>query len=363
MYIYVLFLIILLIAYSFEKRTTKEPNVNINENNKYPITTFIGFIFLLLIFALRHPSMGNDLRYLDSNGYLGSFDLLSRFSLKQVINMDHFLNYERGYLIFNKIISLIWNNRQFFLSAVAFCSLYPVYRLIKNNSAYPVMSYFIYFGIPVFLMQFSGLRQILAIGICLISFTYIQKKKPIWFILLVLLATTFHSSAFVFFIAYPLYYLKLDKTKRIISLVIIGIVYVFKNLLFAIFASLFKETAKIHQTGALTLLLVFVLIYALGIIFYKEDEKLNGYMNLFYMACIAQCFGGIYDLALRVGYYFMMFLPLLLPQLVSKMDDKSNRTIFFAGILICFGLFGLYSLSTSTWAMANPYHFFWQSVV
>lgn len=361
MYIYVLFLISLLIVYSLEQKALKEPNLS-SEKNIFPFTTFFCFAFLFLLFALRHQSMGNDLRYLSTNGYLGSFDILSGFSLKQVIKIDTFLNYEKGYIIFNKLVSVIYNNRQFFLAVVAFCALYPVYRLIKKNSPYPVVSYYIFFGTPVFLMYFSGLRQILAIGICVIAFTFVQKKKPIWFIVLVLLATTFHYSAFIFLAAYPLYYLKINKNKRIASIVILVIVYVLKRPLFSIFSTWFKESAEVEENGAITLLIVFILIYTLGIIFYKDDEQLNGYMNLFYIACIAQCFGGLYNTALRVGYYFMIFLPLLLPRLVLKMEEESNRKIFIGGILICFGLFGLYSISTSTWAMSNPYYFFWQSV-
>ena len=71
---------------------------------------------------------------------------------------------------------------------------------------------------------------------------------------------------------------------------------------------------------------------------------------------------------MRVGWYFMPYLALLLPRIIQNTErDRWNRDqklgmVMYLVILMCFGVFGLYSLSRGTWAMANPYYFFWQGI-
>lgn len=361
MYIYVIFLGLALL-FSLPVSSQKDAVALSRSKQPFQTRTLLLFFCLFLLFALRHPSMGNDLHYGSGNGYLGSFSLISSFSWKKVFLIEKFMNYEKGYILFNKLVSIFSKNQQFFLAVVAFLGLYPIYQLFKKNSALPMLSYVIYFGLPVFLMMFSGLRQVLAMGICLAAFTYVRQKKPIKFVALVLLATFFHSSAFVFLVVYPLYYLKMNKKRRVISLFVLAVIYLLKAPLFKVLSVLFKDSVQVQETGALTLLIVFVLIYIFCTIFSSQDQELNGYMNLFYMACVAQCFAGVHELAMRVGYYFMMFLPLLLPKLIAEMSNKTDRKIVTAGVFVCFGLYGLYSLSTSFWADAVPYYFFWQKI-
>ena len=80
-------------------------------------------------------------------------------------------------------------------------------------------------GLPVFLLNFSGLRQAIAMGITALSFNFIKEKKPVQFILLVILASLFHKSAIVFLAMYPIYNIKLDKFGKVMSIVVLGIVY------------------------------------------------------------------------------------------------------------------------------------------
>ena len=85
-------------------------------------------------------------------------------------------------------------------------------------------------------------------------------------------------------------------------------------------------------------------------------------MNIFYIACVCQACGGVYSAATRLGYYYTMVLPLLLPLLISKISIIRDRIIVKIVCFICFLIFGLYTLATNSWAMANPYIWFWHSV-
>ena len=356
MTIYILLEIAILFMLCLHYRKKSKEQVN-------KISTVIIFIMLVLIIGLRHPSMGHDLRYGESNGYLGSFNIIANMSWSKVFSLQSFLNYEYGFILYCKLVGAIWNNQQFFIFVSAFLSLLPVFVVIYKKSTNSIMSSLIYLGLPAFLMVYSGIRQALAIGLCCLAIDLIQRKKLIRFILLVLVTCFIHYSAFIFFIAYPLYYIKISKQTRWITLLIIPVVYLFRYQFFDLFSKLFRENATANETGAYTLLLVFCAIYVFCIVFCKDgDAEQNGYMNLFFLACMFQTFGPIYNLAMREGYYFMIILVVLLPSVISNMKIKTNNVIAGIATSASFALYALYAIYNSTWAMAYPYHFFWEII-
>lgn len=321
-----------------------------------------AFLAITIMFALRHQSMGHDLRYLSSNGYLASFDYLSGLSWKQIFSLDQHLAYEKGFVIFNRVVGALSRDRQIFMVVCAVLSVAPIAWMIYKKSVSPAISFLVFMGLPSFLAIYSALRQVLAMGLCFLSLYFVQKKKPLVFAALVLLAWSFHSSAILFSIAYPVYYLKLKKTYRQMSVLLIPMVYVFRVPLFNILSKILKEDASTTDTGAFTLFAVFTLIYVFCIMYTDESDEQNGLMNIFLLACCCQAFGGVYYTAMRVGYYFMLSLVLLLPLVLKNMKVKENKNIYTAIVVIVFAIYGLNSIKNSTWAMAYPYYFFWEVV-
>lgn len=322
---------------------------------------FFAFLAITTMFALRHQSMGVDLNYLGPYGYLANFDKMSNIQWNEIFHVN-IMNYERGYIILSKIVNSICNNRQFFMAICSIFSILPIAILISKESLSPAISFIVYMGLPVFLINYSGLRQALAIGICAISMIFIKEKKLIKFIITVFLATTFHYSSFLFFFAYPLYHIKLKDTVRYISVILIPFFYIFRVSIFNILSKILKENAVATENDSGVLLIVFALVYIFCIIYTDGSDEQNGLMNLFLIACICQTFGNIYQTAMRVGYYFMISLILLIPSVLMRMKLESNKAVFTIIVIIAFVAFGLYSIFSSTWAMAYPYYFYWQTI-
>lgn len=356
---YVIYAILILTALLAQKRMKK---------SKLIIVT-VGFVLLFLMFALRHWSMGWDLGYAlrkKEVGYIPAFREISSMSWKKVIMLDHYINYEKGYIIFNKLVGSIWNNEQFFLGVCAFIGMLPIFMYIYRTSDLPLLSIIVFMTLPAFFMYYSGMRQAIAISITVMSSYFIEKKQKIPFILLVLLAWTFHSSAILFLIAYPMYHLKLTNAQRLMLVVIIPIVFVLRAPLFRLLSVILKEDAEMKETGAGVLMVVFVMIYILLLLLNRcDDEKINGSINLFYIACLCQCFSGVYNTAMRVGYYFMIYLITALPNTVYDMKNREYKAreqylASYLAMVFIFTIYGLSSIANSTWAGANPYVFFWQ---
>ena len=344
-----------------------------DEKHRNKVICITGFLLIFFLLALRHKTMGIDLGYsgkTGKQGYLQSFQIINRYSWEKVLKMKSFLNYERGYIIFNKLVGSINNSQQFFLGVCAFINISAIAVYIYRKSKLPLLSWIVILGLPVFLMMFSGLRQSIAIAITIFSMHWAEKKKPIFFVLNVLLAWLFHSSAIIFLIAYPLYNVEISGWKQVASVLAIPGVYVLKGPLFSVFSKIFKDDASMHETGAGTLFIIFFIIYT-GVLVINSYNKTkpNKMLNLFYMACICQAFSGVYGMAIRAGYYFMIYLAIALPNEVYNLKSKNGnvgRQEFILGYMFVFAVFviyGIHAITTATWAQANPYHFFWEPVL
>lgn len=333
-----------------------------DEKKRKTLFCLISGAIVILLIGLRHPSMGIDLGYLwKDTGYLSSFDVINTYSWSELFEMEGFLNYEKGYVLLNKVIGTIYDDWQFLLFVCAVLSIAPIFFYIKRKSTLPLLSVFILMGLPVFLMSYSGLRQAIAIAITVWSVKYIEEKRVIPFILAVLFASTFHKTALVFLVAYPLYYVRMNDLWKLVTVLFLPVVFVFKEPLFEVLSKLFKDNAVANETGAITLFLVFCAVYIYLILLNKKfDETQNGVVNLFYVACVCQAFGGIFQTAMRVGYYFMIYLIVALPNTITQNKNKQEYQTNYIIILLAFLIFGLYAIRYSTWEMAYPYYFFWE---
>lgn len=319
------------------------------------------FLLIGTVLALRHPSMGVDLGYGENFGYLASFERISSFSWDKVLSNIEFLNYESGYVFFNKLMGTVSDSTQFFLGTCAVVSIAPIFYVIYKKSVDVTLSTLIFLGLPTFLLLFSGLRQSIAIGLCFLSLLLIEKKKPLLFALLVGFASLFHSSAWLFLFAYPAYFIKLNKSWRFISVLVLGVVFAFRASIFPILCRWFgRGDAVMDNNGAVFLFLVFVAIYIY--VFLLDNDHGSGYLNLFYIACFCQAMAGLHNTVIRIGYYYMLSLILLLPQVIRNIKDNTLRTFSKIAIPICFVAFALYSLYSSEWAEAYPHYWFWQAI-
>lgn len=323
-------------------------------------------IILLVIIGFRHPSMGVDLQYGKPGGYLGSFVAINNMSWSEVLTTKY-QNYERGYIILNKLIGVISTKEQSLLIASCILSIFPIIYLVYKNSEYPLLSVIMYMGLPVFLLNFSGLRQAIAMGITALSFNFIKEKKPVQFILLVILASLFHKSAIVFLAMYPIYNIKLDKFGKVMSIVVLGIVYFARVNIFNLAMSILGYAIVPDMNGSIMLFIFYTMIYILAMLCETPGNKVEiGARNIFYVACLCQVFSDVYSIAGRLGFYYTIYVIIFIPSIIKNVSFfvKSDRFVAkYVCYLLVFGFFityGIYQLSSRTsWAMPNPHHFYW----
>ena len=205
MLIYLLLLLLLLFLFLFFK-------VKI-ENRKYfrLVYTISVVIILGLFMGLRNKSVG-----VDTKQYLYRYNKLTfKFhSLEQLEN-------EGGYELFNELLRVLKVNNQGFILITSFLMIVSFIYFYYKYSYSLFLSIYLHITIGLFTMSMSGIRQTFSICILLFAFNYIIKRNILRFLLLVIIATTFHKSAIIFL---PIYLLKNVKINKKNGLLLLGIV-------------------------------------------------------------------------------------------------------------------------------------------
>ncbi|WP_461063660.1 EpsG family protein [Spirosoma horti] len=142
-------------------------------------------LYIILLPALRDFKVGTDtvnyIKYFQSPvyGYGGQ-------------------NIELGFQIWNDVINSISPNPHFYLFLTSFISVGGVIYFIYQNSSHKIFSLFLYVTCGTitsfYMLTFSGLRQIMAISMFLISLNYYVNKKNINAIIFFSLSVLFHTT-------------------------------------------------------------------------------------------------------------------------------------------------------------------------
>ena len=161
------------------------------------------------------------------------------------------------------------------------------------------------------------------------------------FVFVVLLAMQFHTSAFVLFALYPLYHLRI--TKRWLWFVIPGIlgIYFFRNPIFNfLMGFLWKEYETTAETGAFMIFLLLV-IFACYSYFMVDDKALDqdtlGLRNILLLSVVIQIFAMLHPLSMRMNYYFLVFIPILIPKIATQCKKEFNIVAKISvAVMICY---------------------------
>ena len=243
---------------------------------------------------------------------------------------------EHGYSLIIKGTALLYDNFDFFKIIVAVISIVPIVVTILKCSKNPFLSLLIFIAFDYYAFIFSGMRQGIAYALCILSFLCIQNKKPVKFILLVLLAAQFHKSAYIFLPAYWIANIKMNRyTLAGLGLVFI-VAVIFKNKFYDLVENGLYSTVdhayEAKNTGAFTLL-VRQFVIAVAMLFFvgkNEFECISNYNRFTMLVCtgaILTIFATIGSNAQRAANYYCMFLIFGIPELLDNLEDSMVKRI------------------------------------
>lgn len=355
------FSILVLIPIMIQHFSVKEFNVdNYNKKNKIAISFF--FFFLTLLVMLRHESIGNDTR-----NYIHFFEEISRMSWAEVGKYP----LELGFSYFNKIVSLLSNNPHFFLAVSASLvsvMIYPTYRRLCVDASLTIV---LFCTMSTFVMMFSGIRQMLAIGLGFIAYEFTRRKKLVLFIIIVCLAITFHTSAFMLFFMYPLYHVKITGKWLFVVVPALILVFIFNRPIFFFLTLSIRQytgyEGQMSSTGAYAMLILFVL-FAVFVFFIPDESILDketiGLRNFLLFSLILQMFAPLHTLAMRMNYYYIIFIPLLIPKIIECKSERWSQVAVIGRYVMVLFFLVYFFVNANSGGNLNvfPYYFFWENV-
>ena len=322
--------------------------VDYHKKNKIALTIF--FVFLTTLLALRNKYIGSD-----TTGYIRMFQQYSRLDWVQIGRAE----YEVGYLYFNKLVSLFTADPQVFLAAAALlvsALVYPTYKRLCTDVSLTIV---LFCTVAIFPM----------LG-CL-AYELTRRRKPLFFLLAVYAATTFHSSAVMLLFMYPLYHARVTRKHLLVVVPALALVYVYNEPIFTYLLALLERFTRfegeIIESSAYMMIFLFSVFSVYAFVIPDErklDEEAIGLRNFLLFALCLQFFAPLHVLAMRMNYYYIIFIPLLLPKIVEARSRRWNQVAVFSRhvMVLFFALYFFMNLTASNPLNICPYHFFWENV-
>lgn len=270
--------------------------------------------------------------------------MLNKFTMQ-------YLNYEVGYVALNKFLFFIGLNKREFLIVIATIIQIPIFFTMYKYSEQPLTSVLWYFSFGNFLFTFSGLRQSIAMAICFFAYRFIREKKFINYIISIILASGFHSSALFCLILYPLYYLNLNQKKVFIALGVLFVVFMLRGPIFMVLSKFYYgKSSETSSTGAYTMFLVFVCMFIVSVLNSNTDQFRDyvGLRNILLALAIVYSFASMHDFVVRIGYPLSLYMSLFVPKIIDGFNVRPKvlyRGICYSTLLLAFFYF-LGSLNT-----------------
>lgn len=334
------------------------------KKNDRKIVLSLFFAIWLILLMLRNETIGCDLY-----NYNILYNNSLMYSWKQILSFQFILNKDIGFYIVAKLIGTLGGNFRTLLVISSIWSIIPLWILyrkeIDNNY---FLSIALFLNVGLFSFYFSGLRQLMAMSIGLLVYYFSKKKKLLLSLVLVLIAFLFHKSALILILIYPFLQVKIKrKSSLLIILPVIMVIYIFRGEIFSsigvIIGDYFDTTMQ--NTGAISMFVLCVLLLLYSFLMGEQsclDDETCALRNLMIVSCILQIFAGVHVVAMRLNYYYLPFVPVLITKIIKHCDQKYIQ-IANVSIVIMTGYF-IFNFFYTAYTGADilnvfPYEFLW----
>ena len=291
------------------------------EDNKIArkVSMSVFFLIFLLLLAFRSELCGTDMlnyKKIFTNVQYSEWDI------------DLKLTGEPGYFYLQKLIQQVTTDFHWYTAIVAVISLLPWWILYVKESDNTILTIAVFLAVAPFSMFFSGLRQVLAMALVVPAWNCVKKKKWFLFVVCVFIAFLLHRSAWVIAVILPLYYVKITKKWLIpLGIIMAGILTLNKPIMEFV-VSVMGEVYELGftDTSAYSVLILLILFVVYSF-FLPDESKMDrdtlAMRNILILVALIQCFAPVHTLAMRMNYYFLPFVPLL----ISRVSRRAHYAL------------------------------------
>ena len=340
-YIVVFSVSILLLKISEQKKT---------KTYKKKMCVFLALIIPSALAGLRDYTIGADVLnygnfWFEKAAASNTIDVYLYSANRQSIGV--------GYAVLNYIVSRYTDNPHWFYFVLALLEMILLYKAIepykdKVDVGFAFALYFLFY----YNDTFNNLRQIPAMLILLFSYRYIEKKQIVRFLICVIFAFTFHVTAIIGVLLYPIFIFTESKFKKIYNiLIIVGLMIIivwFSNIV-EFFASSGIISGGRFSTytsgdgivgGRYLRLLFFAYIFLIftlkkkSLIKQKHEVRSFYIYSLFSISLSALMFVYSNSYIIRVAYYFDVYTILYVPMIAKSLNIQYGKNKRLAQVLL-----------------------------
>lgn len=288
----------------------------------------LSSVAMIAVAYLRADTVGIDYKQYETYFYQvhdGGWNFL--------ISSGNAYRVEPGYSLLNYFVSLFTRDVHIYMLVVAVIVITLTAMLLYRVSPIPWIGMFVFASFGFYGNSLSFIRQCIAIAIYLYSIEYIKKKKFIPYLLIILLASTFHKSMLimipVYFIArLPVNWKSLLTWSGLAVLVtalswpLFNFVtkYAYKD--YATQSGLYYMLGRDWQTAAIPVATTVVILILKPFIL-RRDEKNTVLINLSVYSGLLYIMTCQHFLFQRFGMMFFTTLVLLIPELFASIGVQS----------------------------------------
>lgn len=329
----------------FQRNYTYNNGKIIREYNETPVHfSKICIIFYAVLFGL-YSIVVSVKPYASDRGYYA----------RAFGNVNYNYQLPKGYAFFTKILYYISENPDFLFFAVSFFIIIIVLLVYRKFEISNPEGLLLLFTSLYFIYGFHLLKQGIAIAFGTVSIWYILKKKKIGALFWGIIAVLFHESAFIL-IAVSLALINSNKKWKRITVYLISLTIV---LSFSVFSAYFSDTIALlfpsfgiemrdyfknlnfSDSGLATALkgMPVYIITAISMIKRKKISKTinnyDKYMILSVFTSITYILSSYMYWMYRFGLYSMFFVFMFFGEILRKIDNNKEKTIY---ILVVYGI-------------------------
>lgn len=372
-YVLTFYMVFILVFNSHTRiKYSKAPGSVMRMETPELISFVLAFGAMCIMSLFRGIHVGSD-----TYPYVRFYDMVE--SLSSYSNIFIQTRMEPGFVFYIRLLVRLFHNPQSVIICSSGITMFFVMRFIYKYSRVTWLSSFIFFCL-FFNASMNVMRQFLALSLVLWSFDYIFKKKFIYFSAIVLLATTFHFSAFIFLIAYPLSKIKVSKKIIFLSIILapfvlfVSFYFISPFLEFMAegdFLSYYDKDNKYYAEGVkiatILLLIMYTFFVCYGLAGWKIMEKRRVPMNqidstmLFFLiiGVFITLFSLPFNILNRFALYFNIFGIAFLPNTIhqfAKRQPVAGHIV--VGVLLLSLYYLVINVYRPEWTHIYPYSFY-----
>lgn len=270
-------------------------------------------------------------------------------------------------LIMNGVRNITDNPQLFFFITSIIINLGFVVFMVRNSDNIFLSLYF-YITTFMYYLTMNGIRQYLASVILVLGYKHLVLGNFKKYLLYIIIASTFHSSALIMI---PVYFIVRQKGNLInvlIFFISLSAILFYRPFLELLFEALkftefyhYKDILLTDVNGANPLRMVVWMIPVILTFLYKEravkvfGEELNIVLNLCYIGAIFMLLATKHVFFARITMYFDVYYLLLLPKICTMFDEHTNKVLTGIMMISYLGFSTALLLSGDAWVYPYSY--------